>query len=225
MPDDVRPELFNGAADDRASPHDGIGLIFQQDVDGHDVDAGLGADRVDAGLIAGRLLLQTEDARDGRTGNIRIHDADIQAAALHDDRQKRRDHRLANATLARNNADHFLDRRQRMRLFVHVRRLLSGRTVAAAGAAIMRAVLGFTHFIDLQYFRASAQKLFRCIPPLLIIDPFPVLSRKIKRARFHKESAPKPDDFMRRIPPCSSRRGRGGKALRSPAHSQGRAPG
>ena len=38
----IRPELLDDTADDGAAPDDGIGLILQKQVDGHDLDAGCG---------------------------------------------------------------------------------------------------------------------------------------------------------------------------------------
>ena len=46
-PDDVGPELLDRAGDDRAAPDDRVGLVLGEEVETHDLNAGLGLRRVD----------------------------------------------------------------------------------------------------------------------------------------------------------------------------------
>ena len=74
--------LGDHAADDGAAPDDGIGLIIEQKVDGHDLDAG----RADAGqegiFRADGLLVHPERLRDGGAGDVGVQNADAIALAV-----------------------------------------------------------------------------------------------------------------------------------------------
>jgi len=59
-PDDVAPELLDGAADEGATPDDGLVGVRQQQVDGHQLDAPLGLHRQDAQWAADGALLAVE---------------------------------------------------------------------------------------------------------------------------------------------------------------------
>lgn len=65
-PDNIAPELFDGAGDDRASPDDRVVGVLQQEVDRHDLGALGGQARINAQLGALRAAGDAEDLRDGR---------------------------------------------------------------------------------------------------------------------------------------------------------------
>ena len=58
----VRPELLDRAGDDRAAPDDRIGLVLQQQVHAHGLDAGFADHRVDGGVRSLGALVQAEHA-------------------------------------------------------------------------------------------------------------------------------------------------------------------
>ena len=142
VPENVGPELGDHAADDGAAPDDGIGLIVEQKVDGHDLDAG----RADAGqegvFRADGLLVHPERLRDGGAGDVGVQNADAIALAAQADGELARDHRLADAALAGHDAEHLADVRIGVGLFQ--KGLGTGALTAAFAAG--RAVVGaFTH--------------------------------------------------------------------------------
>ena len=77
IPGNIRPELLDDTADDGAAPDDGIGLILQKQVDGHDLDAAVADAGVERGLRADGLVVHAEGLRDGGTGDIGVHDATL----------------------------------------------------------------------------------------------------------------------------------------------------
>ena len=142
VPENVGPELGDHAADDGAAPDDGIGLIVEQKVDGHDLDAG----RADAGqegiFRADGLLVHPKRLRDGGAGDVGVQNADAIALAAQADGELARDHRLADAALAGHDAEHLADVRIGVGLFQ--KGLGTGALTAAFAAG--RAVVGaFTH--------------------------------------------------------------------------------
>ena len=68
------PAMTGAAPDDRGL------LVFQQQVDAHDVDTGAALDRVDAVLAAGGRAVHPKQFGDGRTGDIGVQDADRMAS-------------------------------------------------------------------------------------------------------------------------------------------------
>ena len=99
-PDDVGPELFNGTGNDRSAPYDRRRDIFQQQVHGHDLDAGLGRNGIDSVVVARGMTGQAEDFRDRRAGDIGVEDSGFKAAALHFYSHQGRNQRFAYAAFA-----------------------------------------------------------------------------------------------------------------------------
>ena len=136
-PNDIRPELLDGARDDGTAPHDRVGLLGQQQIDAHNLDAGFGESRENAVVICGTVAVQPEYLGNGRAGDIGIQNGDFFAAAAHCDCEQRGDKRFSDAALAADDTDHFFD----MGLCIlrgKQRRALAGGAVFAAGRAIMR---------------------------------------------------------------------------------------
>ena len=139
IPGNIRPELLDDTADDGAAPDDGIGLILQKQVDGHDLDAAVADAGVERGLRADGLVVHAEGLRDGGTGDIGVHDADLVTAAVQRDGELARDHGLADAALAGHNAEHLADVAFGVRRFAQGLRRCTLSAALAAGRAIMGA--------------------------------------------------------------------------------------
>ena len=80
-PRGLAPELPNGACDDRTAPKDGVGLVLEQQVGAHDLDAVLGdfgQHKVAKGMDVASA--HTEHLGDRGTGDVGIEDADLVAA-------------------------------------------------------------------------------------------------------------------------------------------------
>ena len=114
----------------------GIGVVFQQQIDGHHVNSGLGAHREKPGVAAGGLFRQTECPGGGGTGDIRIQNGGFVAAAAGGNGQQGGDQGFADAALAADHADDSFDMAQGIGFFVQVLRLTAG-AVAGAGRAVM----------------------------------------------------------------------------------------
>ena len=140
VPDHLLPELLDRTGNHGAAPHNGGFLIFQQQVDGHDLDAGVAFHRVDAVLGAHGRAMNAEQFGDGRAGNVSIQHADLVAFAAHGNSHHGAGHAFANAALAGNNADHFFD------VAFCVRRFMLRRTAGTVSVAVA-AIVGtcFTH--------------------------------------------------------------------------------
>ena len=140
VPDHFLPELLDRTGNHGAAPHNGGFLIFQQQVDGHDLDAGVAFHRVDAVLGAHGRAMNAEQFGDGRAGNVSIQHADLVAFAAHGNSHHGAGHAFANAALAGNNADHFFD------VAFCVRRFMLRRTAGTVSVAVA-AIVGtcFTH--------------------------------------------------------------------------------
>ena len=139
IPDHVRPELLDNAADDGATPDDGIGLVLEQQVDGHQLHTCAAGAGIKPCLRAGGLVVHAEGLGDRGTRDIGVHDADLEAAAVHGDGKLACDHRLAHAALAGNDAEHLSDAALRMRRLAQGLRRRALRAALAAGGAIMGA--------------------------------------------------------------------------------------
>lgn len=145
VPDHVAPELLDDAGDHRAAPDDRRGLVFEQEVDAHDLDAALRVDREKAVLAALRLLVHAEALRDRRAGHVRVEDRGLEAAALHRDSQHGGDEALADAALAADDADDLFHLAHLIHWREKALRLLAGGAVLAAARAVVRAV--FAHIL------------------------------------------------------------------------------
>ena len=104
VPDHVRPELGNHAADHRAPPEDRVRLVVQQEVDAHELDAGGGGHGEHPPLVRHGPLVDAEDLGDGGAGDIGVQNADSAARPAGQHRQLAGDHGLAHAALAGDNA-------------------------------------------------------------------------------------------------------------------------
>ena len=132
LPDDIGPELLNSTGDNRTSPDNRIRSVFHQQIDGANVNAGLGSHRVNAFLCCTQCAGQTKALRDRRAGDIGIQNAAVCALTLHSNGEQRSDHALAYAALAADNADDFLDFRKRMRCLEQRLRLAAASSAAVA---------------------------------------------------------------------------------------------
>ena len=106
FPDDISPKLFDRAAQNWAAPQNRIGRIFQQEVDGHHVDAAGGADWEQAlfdGFGAGGVMPNA--VGDRGAGDVGVQDAGLFAVAHSGDRQHGGNSALANAALAGDDSD------------------------------------------------------------------------------------------------------------------------
>ena len=72
VPDDVGPELGDYAADHRAAPDHGIGLVIQQEIDADELDAGLRFDREHPALIGHGPAVDAEGLGDGGAGDVGV---------------------------------------------------------------------------------------------------------------------------------------------------------
>ena len=141
VPLDVGPELGHGAGDDRATPDDGVGLVREQEVDGHDLDAGAGAVGIQEVLAAHGAAVDAEGLRDGRAGDVGIEHGRLMAAALHLAGEQTRHEALANAALAGHDCDDLIDAGAGTQRLLQGFRLVLG-TGLAAGRTVVRAVFG-----------------------------------------------------------------------------------
>ena len=106
VPQHVAPKLLDGAGDHRRTPNDGVGLIFEQQVDGHHLNAGFGAHRQNAQLVADSLFGDAKGLGDRGTRDVGVQNRGVLAAAVRRDSQHGGDEAFADAALARNHADH-----------------------------------------------------------------------------------------------------------------------
>ena len=108
-PAHVRPELLDRAADDRAAPDDGIRLVGQQQIDGHDLNALGRLSGEHTVVTAHDLLVQAKGSGDGRAGDICIENGCFVPQLLHGDGQHRRDGRFADAAFAGDDCNDLFD--------------------------------------------------------------------------------------------------------------------
>ena len=139
VPHNLLPELLDSARNDGAAPDNGGLGVIEQKVDAHNFHAGAAANRIDAGAVAGGGTLDAEQAGDGRTGDVSVQHTGLEAEAAHRDGQHRAGHAFADAALAGNDADHFLD------TAALVRRLMLRCAVVTAGTAAAAIVGTFAH--------------------------------------------------------------------------------
>ena len=112
-PGGVAPELADGAAQHGTAPQHGLRFVCQDEVGAHDLDAvlGLHGDEMLVGC-GGVGVCHTEHVGDGRTGDIRVQDADALAGTVELASEDARDERLAHAALAGHDADEVMHARQ-----------------------------------------------------------------------------------------------------------------
>ena len=118
-----------------------IGLVFRQQVQAHDGNAGAGQRGQNALIAAHGPLVDAEGLGDGGAGDVGVQDADAVAHPGHGDRQLAGDHALAHAALAADHADDVADDGMGIAGLVKILRLAA--VVAAAAAVMGAAVLGF----------------------------------------------------------------------------------
>ena len=126
-PRGLAPELPNGACDDRTAPKDGVGLVLEQQVGAHDLDAVLGdfgQHKVAKGMDVASA--HTEHLGDGGTGDVGIEDADLVAVTGKLGGDGTGDKRLADTALAGKHGDDAFDLGQRVLLKLRRRRLSAG---------------------------------------------------------------------------------------------------
>ena len=99
VPQNIRPELLDHAGNDGTAPDHGVGLILQQEVDGHDLDTGLGFRRDQGVFRAHGPVMDAESLGDGGAGDIGVQNTDLIAPAAHGNSQLAGDHGLAYAAL------------------------------------------------------------------------------------------------------------------------------
>ena len=136
VPQNVRPELLHHAGNHRAAPDDGVGLIFQQQVDGHDLDPGPGLHGQQGVLRSHGVAVNAESLGDGGAGNIGVHNAHLIAAAAHGDCQLAGDHGFAHAALAGHNSVDLAHMGVRVMGFQQRLRLPRGAALPAGGAVM-----------------------------------------------------------------------------------------
>ena len=128
-------------ADDGAAPDDGIGLVLQQQVHAHQLDAGAGDDRQNGVLSGHGPAVDTEGLGDGGAGDVGVQNGHIVAPALHGDGQLAGDHGLADAALAGHHAvDLTYAAAGAEGLFLKYVYFLALAAAFAAGAAIVGAI-------------------------------------------------------------------------------------
>ena len=143
LPQDLLPELLDSPGNDRATPYHGGLLILQQQVDGHQLDAGAALHRVDGVFGAGGRAMDAEQLGDGRAGDVGIQHGGLVTHTAHRNGQHGAGHAFADAALAGYNADHFFDVAARMgRLVLRLTAFAVGRAAAAIVCAL------FTHKMD-----------------------------------------------------------------------------
>ena len=133
-PEHVRPELLDGARDDRPAPDDGVGFVLQQQVHAHDRNARLAHHGEDALIGAFRAGMEAKRLRNRRAGDVRVQNGGAIAASTHQNREHGGDDGFANAAFSADHADDLLDMRQCMRVFEHAGFFAAGAGGSATGA-------------------------------------------------------------------------------------------
>ena len=108
-PVDVLPELLDQPGDHRTAPDHRIGLIFDQQVQGHHLDPAEGLHRIHILFVCFGAFPEPEHFRDGRTGHIRIQQGSFLSRPVHGTGQQGSHHGLADTALAADNTDHLFD--------------------------------------------------------------------------------------------------------------------
>ena len=137
-PNHVGPKLLNRRGDDGSSPYYRVALVFQQQIDGHNIHAAFRFDRQNTLAVASGFFLNAEHLGNRGAGDIPVQNAGVIALALHRHSQHGGNQAFSNASLPADYADHFLHVAARVGLFHHApgRRPLAA--VLAAGFAVVR---------------------------------------------------------------------------------------
>ena len=159
LPDHIGPELFDGTGDYRAAPHNGVFLIFHQQVDAHDIDAHAALDGPAALVVGHGTAMDAEQLGNGRAGDVGIQNAAVVAAACHGAGQQSAGHALANAALAGHNANDFFDAAVGVGGIV-LGRCIAGRTCCSTAGAVMG-----TFFAHSLFAHGWLRGIGRVLPP------------------------------------------------------------
>ena len=141
-PFDIRPELFDSTSQDRAAPYHRVGLIGQQQVQGHQFDAGIAYGGNDAFLVGDQLSVDAECFWNRWSCDIRIQNCHGMTAAAHQRAYQGGHQGFAHTALAADDSDNLfhmavrIGRRGENRLLTS-----SAGTVLAAIAAIVITIL------------------------------------------------------------------------------------
>ena len=146
LPDDLLPELLDGARNDGPAPHDRVAFVLQQQVHAHHVDACAALYGIAAHFVRMGAAVDTEQLRDAGAGDVGVQHAGLIAAAVQQHGQHGGCHALADAALAADDADHFFNTAQRVGRFAEIRGVCFARgAVFAAGLAIVRTIFAHCH--------------------------------------------------------------------------------
>ena len=145
LPQHVAPKLLHHAADDGATPDDGVSLVLQQQVYAHQLDAGLRLHREDGILGANGPAVDAEALGDGGAGDVGVQNGGAVAPALHGDGQLAGDHGFADAALAGDDAVDLTDMAALMKgLDLEGASALTVSAALAAAAAIVGTLMGIS---------------------------------------------------------------------------------
>ena len=136
FPNHIGPELLYRAGNDGTTPDHRIRAVIQQQIDGHNLDAGTSHGRIQAFLRSTLALADAKGSGCGRTGNIRIQNANPLALLGHSNGQHGSHSRLANAALTGYNSNHLFNIRFRIRRSQQAFLLAIAAIRAAAGSAV-----------------------------------------------------------------------------------------
>ena len=141
VPQGITPELLHHAADDRPAPDDRVRLVLQQQVHGHQLDAGGGGHGHDGVALRHGPAMDAEGLGDGGAGDVRVQNGGAIALPPQRHRQLAGDHGLAYAALAGHHAvDPTYAAAGAEGLFLKYVYFLALAAAFAAGAAIMGAI-------------------------------------------------------------------------------------
>ena len=101
-PEGVLEELLEGPHEHGAAPQDGVGLVLDDEVGAHDLDAARRLDRVDVSAVRAQRMRagESEHLGDGGSRDVGVEDGDPVAPAPEPVREDAADQRLADAALA-----------------------------------------------------------------------------------------------------------------------------
>ncbi len=139
LPQDVRPELDRRPRDEGAAPDDGVVVMLQQTVHGHELQTTHCADGIDDPLVPRRAQRRAERLGNGGARDVRVQNGGAVAARHGAHCQKGGDERLSDAPLAAHDGDGLSDARPLVK-GLDEGRLVARGTVARTGRAVMRAI-------------------------------------------------------------------------------------
>ena len=136
----IRPELVDDARDHRAAPEHRLRFLFEQEVDAHHLDAGVGFERLNAVFALEAVAVDVERLRNGGAGDVGVENGGLVAKLVHGHGQHGGHGRFADAALAGDDGDDLFHLRVfvgfgKQALLLAVRTAFAAaRTVAAASA-------------------------------------------------------------------------------------------